>query len=274
MAVINGLTLRNFISKVAEYAAKLRRNADTKNVECRMLSLCIDHTTLFESRVNANYRTLPRGTVREILLGLGEAFGQEGVCVVNLVLSKDEEIFNGRWKYPRITSSGRNFSDAYMSEKPPYSGDDSVDERHSSGIYRTAIPIDRTVIPTERTANVTTQSTEGHRSEGDVPQVTESLLISQVASKERRKKSVTPVVSKVTSVKKRKVVLETEKPNSGRPGKKSKKSNATIPDDTEYGPWTAMANPFIGLANFGSEGTEKRVCKLAHQAIIAWGPTV
>ena len=276
LAVINGLTLRICISKVAEYAAKLRRDADTKNTECRMLSLCVDHRALCEARENANYRELPRGTVREILIGLGNAFSQEGTCVANLVLSKADYILNGHWKYPKITARGFNFSDAYMSRLPPYLGEDPRDERQSSGIYRT-------VIPTERTANVgittaTTQSTEGHRNKGDVPQVTEALIIDQVAPKQRQKKgNVNPVVSKVKNSAKRKVVSQTEIPNSNslRPVKKSKNSNATIPDDAQYGPWAALANPFIGLANFGSEGAEKRpLSSLPHQAMFAWDKTV
>ena len=259
------------ITKVNEYAAKLRRDADTKIDDTRMLLVCRDHNSLCEAREKAQYRTLRRGTVREILVALGESLTAETSYLVSIVLTKAELIRRGCWKYPKVTPSGHNFEDAYKSCLPPFTGVvDFRDERASSGVYRTEIP-------TERSSNVT-QLSQGHSHVVDVPQA-ESRIDPIAPTNECTnvvkvgKKSAKVLLKRVKGGTKRKVT--TDKPLTGRRDKMSKTSNDNIPDVEDHGPWAALANPFIGLANVGTEGTEKRpIPTLPNQVIFVWSTEV
>jgi len=253
-----------------------------------MLSVCDDHTSLSEAREKANYRKLPRGTVKEILVALGDAFTAETSSLVTLVLTKAEWIRQGGWKYPKVTPTGHNFEDAYKSCLPPFTGVvDWRDERPSSGVG-----VYRTERQPECTSNVwkAPQSSEcARRVVDDVPQDAElridpapkectNVVNAQKVVGNKAVKGPPKVTAKVTAKEvkggtKRKVTATFV--STARRGKMSKTSNDTIPDVTEHGPWTALANPFIGLANVGSEGTEKRrQSTLPTQVMFAWGAEV
>lgn len=259
------------ITKVNEYAAKLRRDSDTKNEDTRMLSMCVDHDSLSDARKKATYRTLERGTVKEILVALGHSFTIETEYLVTMVLTKADWISKGGWNYPKVTPGGHNFADAYKSSLPKYSGAvDSRDERPSSGVYRTEIP-------TERSSNVT-QRPQCDSDVVDVPPA-QSRIVPTAPTKERTTvvKARKIPVKRVNGGTKRKgtaVLATTDK--RGRRKKMSKTSNDTsIPDVEEHGPWTALENPFIGLANAGSEGTGKRsISTLPEEVIFAWSDAV
>lgn len=258
------------VTKVNEYGAKLRRDNDTKNDDTRMLSMCVDHNSLSDAREKAAYRTLQRGTVREILVALGDSFSAETEYVVAMVLTKAEWIRNGGWNYPKVTPSGHNFADAFKSTLPKFSGVVNFrDERPSSGVYRTEIR-------TERCSNVT-QRPQCDSHVVDVPPA-QSRIDPTAPTQECtnvvkvRKIPVKVSLKRVKGGTKRKgtaVLATTEK--RGRRGKMPKTSNDTIPDVEEHGPWTALENPFIGLANVGSEGTlKRRISTLADEVIFAW----
>ena len=56
--------------------------------------------------------------------------------------------------------------------------------------------------------------------------------------------------------------------------KKAKTSYVTI-DVPAQGPWMALSNPIIGLANLESERTEKCVlANLSHQVVFGWNPKI
>jgi hypothetical protein len=231
-----------------------------------MLSICVDHDSLSDTRKKATYRTLKRGTVREILVALGDSFSSETEYLVTMVLTKAEWIRQGGWKYPKVTPGGHNFADAYKSSLPKFSGAvDFRDERPSSGVYRTEIP-------TERSSNVT-QRPQCDSDVVDVPPA-QSRIDPTAPTKECTNvvKARKIPVKRVKGGTKRKgaaVLATTDK--RGRRGKMPKTSNDTIPDVEEHGPWTALENPFIGLANAGSEGTEKRrISTLADMVMFAW----